>query len=328
MHSHPAGEVCILCVRVQVMLFGQRNSQALVVWYHCLVLPSFPFWNIFKTICFERIYSFYFYILWETLQLWTWLCQLRNRFSYKNLSIACFHWMQVKIHTKSIWSFARRRPALELVLRNFFFVNTYTELRSSPCGASITSSNLLESEYCLPGGGGAGGTTTTEGVPESSSYTTLSLLLKQRQRKKLNNKVLLWHDPIQVMWYNSLIIDRQNLPITSILTEFTLGSWKDFDVGLLLIGSKEMLRITSFKLNSNLFVDISLDKFRIIFRCFMKSQISKKLFFLHFTLWPQAATFDNVACSASIRIYHWGGCSSMDWGSQDRWCVCSWNLFR
>ena len=58
-----------------------------------------------------------------------------------------------------------------------------------------------------------------------------------------------WQDlqfTIQVLWCNSLVDARQNLPITSIFTEFTLGSWKDFDVGLSLIGSKEMIWKTSF----------------------------------------------------------------------------------
>ena len=51
--------------------------------------------------------------------------------------------------------------------------------------------------------------------------------------------------PIQVMWFNSLVVSRQNQPIMSILTNFTLRSWKDFDVGLSLIGSKEMIWKTS-----------------------------------------------------------------------------------
>ena len=37
-----------------------------------------------------------------------------------------------------------------------------------------------------------------------------------------------------------------NCAITSIFTDFTPGSWKDFDVGLSLIGSKEMTWITCF----------------------------------------------------------------------------------
>ena len=51
---------------------------------------------------------------------------------------------------------------------------------------------------------------------------------------------------IQVMWYNYLVVVRQNLPIMSILTDFTLGSCKDFNVRFLLIGWKEMIRIISF----------------------------------------------------------------------------------
>ena len=37
--------------------------------------------------------------------------------------------------------------------------------------------------------------------------------------------------PIQVIWYNSLAVTCQNVPVTSIFTDFTLISWKDFDVG-------------------------------------------------------------------------------------------------
>ena len=52
---------------------------------------------------------------------------------------------------------------------------------------------------------------------------------------------------IQVLSYNSLVFARQNVPITWILTNFTLGSWKDFDVDLSLIGSKEMIWKTCFE---------------------------------------------------------------------------------
>ena len=45
---------------------------------------------------------------------------------------------------------------------------------------------------------------------------------------------------------NSLVAARQNVPITSILTDFALASWEDFDVGLSLIGSEEMIWITYF----------------------------------------------------------------------------------
>ena len=41
---------------------------------------------------------------------------------------------------------------------------------------------------------------------------------------------------------NSLVVARQNVPITLILTNFTLGPWKDYDVDLLLIGSKEYVK--------------------------------------------------------------------------------------
>ena len=49
---------------------------------------------------------------------------------------------------------------------------------------------------------------------------------------------------IQVVWYDSLVVARQNVPITSILTDFISGSWKDFDGALSLIGSKEIIWIT------------------------------------------------------------------------------------
>ena len=52
--------------------------------------------------------------------------------------------------------------------------------------------------------------------------------------------------PIQVLSYNSLVIARQNVPITSILTNCTLGSWQDFDFNLSLIDSKEMIWKTCF----------------------------------------------------------------------------------
>ena len=50
---------------------------------------------------------------------------------------------------------------------------------------------------------------------------------------------------IQAIWYNSIIVACPNVPITSILTDFSLGSWKDFDVGLLLIGSRRNDRNTA-----------------------------------------------------------------------------------
>ena len=56
-------------------------------------------------------------------------------------------------------------------------------------------------------------------------------------RKELLPSLIL--SSIQVMWYDSVVVGRQNVQITSILTDFTLGSWKDFDVGLSLIGSKK-----------------------------------------------------------------------------------------
>ena len=51
---------------------------------------------------------------------------------------------------------------------------------------------------------------------------------------------------IQVLQYNSLVVAHQNVPITSVLTNCTLGSWKDFDVDLSLIGSNEMIWKTCF----------------------------------------------------------------------------------
>ena len=52
--------------------------------------------------------------------------------------------------------------------------------------------------------------------------------------------------PIQVLSYNSLVLARQNVSITSVLTNCTLGSWKDIDVNLSLIGYKEMIWKTCF----------------------------------------------------------------------------------
>ena len=40
---------------------------------------------------------------------------------------------------------------------------------------------------------------------------------------------------------NSLAVARQNVRIASVLTDFTRGSSKEFDVALSLIGSKEMM---------------------------------------------------------------------------------------
>ena len=66
-----------------------------------------------------------------------------------------------------------------------------------------------------------------------------------RCRWKGNSKI----EAIQVVRYDSLVFARQNMPITSTLTDFTLGSWKYFDVSFSLIGSKEMEWITSFVLS-------------------------------------------------------------------------------
>ena len=51
---------------------------------------------------------------------------------------------------------------------------------------------------------------------------------------------------IQVLSYDSLVVALQNVPITSILTNHTLGSWRGFDVNLSLIGSKEMIWKTCY----------------------------------------------------------------------------------
>ena len=52
-----------------------------------------------------------------------------------------------------------------------------------------------------------------------------------------------------------MIVARKKEPITSILINFTLGSRRDFDVGLSLIGSKEMVHnlFPSFRVDVNIF---------------------------------------------------------------------------
>ena len=50
----------------------------------------------------------------------------------------------------------------------------------------------------------------------------------------------------QTIWINSLIIARQNVPITFIDSETTLSEWIDIGARLLLIGSKEIIWIVSF----------------------------------------------------------------------------------
>ena len=83
------------------------------------------------------------------------------------------------------------------------------------------------------------------------------------------------YSPIQVLSYNSLVVARQNVPITSILTNCTLDSWKDFDVDLSLIASKEITWKTCFasNRNSNLKIELncviwSLVKFlMIVYHC-------------------------------------------------------------
>ena len=51
----------------------------------------------------------------------------------------------------------------------------------------------------------------------------------------------------QTMWFNSLVVARQNVPITSIHSETTLSKWIDFGAHILLIGSKEIIEIVSFE---------------------------------------------------------------------------------
>ena len=50
----------------------------------------------------------------------------------------------------------------------------------------------------------------------------------------------------QTMWINSLVVARQNVPITFIHSETTSSYWIDFDVCFLLIGSREIIWIVSF----------------------------------------------------------------------------------
>ena len=47
---------------------------------------------------------------------------------------------------------------------------------------------------------------------------------------------------IQAMWYNFLLVARQNVPIKFILTDFTLDSWKDFDGSLSWLPHKKWYR--------------------------------------------------------------------------------------
>ena len=57
--------------------------------------------------------------------------------------------------------------------------------------------------------------------------------------------------------YNFLVVVRQNVPITSILADCTLGSWKDFDINLSLIGSKEMIWKTCYDRRINYYLVIN-----------------------------------------------------------------------
>ena len=61
----------------------------------------------------------------------------------------------------------------------------------------------------------------------------------------------------------SLVVARQNVPITSILTNCVLGSWKDFDVDILLIGSKEMIWKTCFADQVNFYHKLDFKNFKI-----------------------------------------------------------------
>ena len=67
-----------------------------------------------------------------------------------------------------------------------------------------------------------------------------------RVRKLAVHRVEKYCRAIQVLSDNSLVVADQNVPITSILTNCTLGSWKDFDVDLSLIGSKEVIWKTCY----------------------------------------------------------------------------------
>ena len=49
------------------------------------------------------------------------------------------------------------------------------------------------------------------------------------------------------MWINSLVVARQNVPITFIHSETTLSYWIDFGARFLLIGSREIIWIVSFE---------------------------------------------------------------------------------
>ena len=73
------------------------------------------------------------------------------------------------------------------------------------------------------------------------------------------------------MRYNSLVLTHQNVPVTSILTDFTPNSRKHFDVRLSLIGSKEIIWITSF---DNIFMNIS-DKKTFFFRTFLQQILTQ-----------------------------------------------------
>ena len=87
----------------------------------------------------------------------------------------------------------------------------------------------------------------------------------------------------------------------SVLTDFTLRSWKDFDIGLLLIGSKEMIWITSFTSETMQyfsFIDINIifiDFLHIIYMCYSlifqySTMTGRRMQYscrsVHLLLWP------------------------------------------
>ena len=78
---------------------------------------------------------------------------------------------------------------------------------------------------------------------------------------------------ILVLSYNSLLVSRQNVPITSILANCTLFSWNDFDVDLFLIGSKEIIWKTCFEFTGKLMPFLFLKSFELYFNDGNKSVI-------------------------------------------------------
>ena len=79
-----------------------------------------------------------------------------------------------------------------------------------------------------------------------NSYTSLWYEWNKRKISLADNVWVYGQFQIQVLSYSSFVVARQNEPITSILTNCTLGPWKDFDIDLWLIGSKEMIWKTCY----------------------------------------------------------------------------------